>query len=418
MKIAVIIPIPYEGGTLRVGKSISKMLKQHLNDIGGGQVVFANPEGKYCLKNDLYDLIDAGIEVRNFSLKSISQADAQVILNKMGRSAALTASNYVIPHDGIYDFTDVDYWLFISDRIFGNLIPIQRTGIIATDYIQRYVPETFDQHMYENQKSFCYELIRNIRNADDAYAMTPGTLSDLKHYAGRRTCDLLPLVLDDSFADSAQEQAEAIEKQEAFIWVTNGSYHKNHINTLNGLIEYYKKGGRLKCIITGVNTHFFNPEFEKDPHAVHHHPYHKKVRKMIASNLSLKENLTIMGNVPDHHYVKLLKSSQFLLHSVIADNGTFSVIEAALLGIDSVSSRYPQQEFINETFGLDMTFFDPFNPKELSDALLKKSELNSSKSKINKSKIEQMIWRNQCKNFSEVVVKNMNQARTNGAFYA
>ena len=65
--------------------------------------------------------------------------------------------------------------------------------------------------------------------------------------------------------------------------------------------------------------------------------------------------------VNDSEYVAIVRNSQFLVHNVLADNGTFSVIEAAILGRPSMSSDYPQMRELNKQFELDLQFFDAFD---------------------------------------------------------
>lgn len=401
MKIGVFIPIHFPGGTLRLGKNIAKMLNHSLskNVNTHVKVIFGNPNSGYSLHEDLKDLLNEGIEVVDFRWKKISQLEARQLCQQMGRDADLKMDQYVVPTGGTSDFKDLDYWLFITDRIFDIFIPIKRSGIIATDYIQRYVPGIFDINDQRHYQAVPHRLIRNTRNADEAFALSPGTLGDLKVFAGCTEGTLLPLVVDDDFMQVKLGAASAkVEKKNQFVWVTNTTQHKNHVNTLKGLIEYYRRGGNLDCIVTGVQTDVFDPKWQGTAEGDTHLPYQKQIREMIAGNPELSSRIKIRGHVSDDRYIEELSQSYFLLHSVIADNGTYSIIEAARLGIPAVSSRYPQQEYICELFGIKPVFFDPFDSKDLAKSLLS-AQAGDFVSAINMEKIEKRLWKNMANEF-------------------
>lgn len=401
MKIGVFIPIYFPGGTLRLGKNVAKMLNRSLNDYVDTpvKIFFGNPNSGYSIQEDLGDLLREGIEVVDFRWKKIGRGEAYQLCQQMEREADLKMEEYVVPYCVGEDVTDLDYWLFITDRIFDIFIPIKRSGILTTDYIQRYVPEIFDIDDQRHYQAVPHRLIRNTRNADDTFALSPGTLKDLQVFAGCTDGKLLPLVVDDDFiqAKICMETSSA-EVKDQFVWVTNTTQHKNHVNTLNGLIEYYRRGGKWDCVVTGVETETFDPKWQNTAIGDTHLPYQRKIRDMIAKNPELSSRVKIRGHISDDKYIEELRHSQFLLHSVIADNGTYSIIEAARLGVPAVSSRYPQQEYICEIFGINPVFFDPLNSSDLADSLLS-AEKGNFVSAINMEKIEKRLWKNMAGEF-------------------
>ncbi|MDT4883679.1 hypothetical protein FQZ97_1197410 [compost metagenome] len=65
----------------------------------------------------------------------------------------------------------------------------------------------------------------------------------------------------------------------------------------------------------------------------------------------------------------MLSNAAFLWHAGRVDNGTFSVIEAASLGVPSLSSRYPAMEEIESQFSLNLAWMDASDPIAMAHAL-------------------------------------------------
>lgn len=364
MKVGILLPMHYEGGTFRLAKLYAKMLRLHAMKTGADlQVVFGNTEGKYDPQTDLRDLAELGIEIRHLEMRQLSaeQGLEYVDFLKLRReNLEGFRGQYAVPYDRGNGYMDCDFWFFMVDRIFGTVLPLKPFGIFATDFIQRYVPDIFEEQHYAKPE-FLTTLYRNFRNADLAFASTPGTARDLLSYVGRaKRTVVLDTLFDDSFIKHRREEGRKPEG-DYFVWATNGTIHKNHERALKALILYYEKhGGTLECRVTGVHTRFFDPSAAPEAREKFH-PYHRKINEMIAASPTLRSRVRIMGNMGDSEYQDMVAGSRFLWHNVLADNGTFSVIEAACMGIRSLSSRYPQQEFIDRSFGLGMKLFDPFD---------------------------------------------------------
>jgi glycosyltransferase involved in cell wall biosynthesis len=366
-KVAVMVPIYLEGGTLRMAKNFAKMVfteaKKNRDNI---QVVFGNPGYP---ESSLNDLIEMGIEVRPLTLKQISFKKASELAKSIpGNFHLIRKQEYCIPSDGDTGFLDCDSWIFISDRFNGILIPLRKTGIVVTDYIQRYVPQIVYMYEFEGKQNSMTTLIRNTRNSDFVFASTPGTFEDIKSYVGRKDGVYF---LDPVFEPGFLQTSNRVGKISSFdlpyfMWVTNASIHKNHMRALEALEIYYTKlNGLLKCVVTGSNTKFFDPDTPK----FKTWGYNSEVRDRIVKSSLLTNNIVFPGNVSDEKYFQLLKGARFLWHNVIADNGTYSVVEAAYCGIPSLSSDYPQQRYLDTQFKLNMEFFDPFSPEETAEKL-------------------------------------------------
>jgi glycosyltransferase involved in cell wall biosynthesis len=146
-----------------------------------------------------------------------------------------------------------------------------------------------------------------------------------------------------------------------FIWTTNLAPHKNHEKALEALRSYYERyGGTLECHVTGVNTKLL---FKSDASHL------KGLREIRSSSRALKEHLRVRGEMPDHAFRDELRNAAFLWHPGRTDNGTFSVIEAASLGVPALSSDYPAMHEINRQFSLNLNWADPDRPDDMARKL-------------------------------------------------
>ncbi|MCY1448867.1 hypothetical protein D9M71_655740 [compost metagenome] len=146
-----------------------------------------------------------------------------------------------------------------------------------------------------------------------------------------------------------------------FIWTTNATPHKNQENALKALEYYYAElSGSLHCVITGVNS----KKLLSDP------PKHlQEIAAHLESCEMLTEKISWHGELSDREYQRTLSNAAFLWHAGRVDNGTFSVIEAASLGIPSLSSRYPAMEEIDFQFSLNLAWMDANDPIAMANAL-------------------------------------------------
>ena len=58
------------------------------------------------------------------------------------------------------------------------------------------------------------------------------------------------------------------------------------------------------------------------------------------------------------------------MHPGFIDNGNMTAIEAAFLGVPTITGDYPAMRYYEETMKLNMLFFNPFQAKELSRLLI------------------------------------------------
>ena len=67
----------------------------------------------------------------------------------------------------------------------------------------------------------------------------------------------------------------------------------------------------------------------------------------------------------------MLEKAAFVLLPQYADNGNFTAVDAASLGIPSVCSDYPAQKYMNEYCGIPAIYFEPFSKDSLLNAIHK-----------------------------------------------
>jgi len=364
--IGVFLPACYRGGSLNGAKNIAKML--HLGSRSRDEainVIFSCVENEYNITKDFGDLLELGITVRETRWKIISKNAVENILKINGMPpVTLKHSEYSIPCFGKSHFDDCDFWLVVSDRVKKPLAPIKPYGIVIYDYIQRYVPQIFNDSFTD------IHFIATTRQANFVLTTTPTTREDAIQYAGLASerVILAPMEFDPYESSSHSTKMES----NYFLWPTNATQHKNHLNAIEALNLYYEKyDGNLAVIMTGQNTHYFI----NNKCNISLSLYFKEVIRLIEKYPTVKQNIKICGNLPIQDYINILQSAKFLWHPTLIDNGTYAVIEAACHNIPSLSSKYPQMRYMNERFNLGLNFCDATQPDDMA-IQLKEMEIN------------------------------------------
>jgi len=405
-RLAVLLPHAYLGGTIRLLLN----LVRHLAARWSGPVVLGVPADHLeTIAADLAVLRRElpGLEVRGLWWRQLWPDEARGLAAEAGLDVGRWISGrYQVPGDGATDFLDCAFWLFVSDRLAYPLVPLRPYAVFVTDHLQRYVPEIFHEMAYVTPESAAWNFLRNVRNADLVVATSRDTADDAIGYAGALGPVVrLPTTLDvDHFERLAMTAAagdrddEMLPQRPFFVWVTNSSPHKNQFRMLRAIDRVLRElGGSLDVVVTGVWTDLFDPDLPAERRLGRepqwNTPHVRRVREAVAAlGPAVRRRLTFLGAVPDPAYARVLRSARFLAHNVIADNGTFSVIEAALLGTPAVSSDYPQMREIDEAFGLGLRFFDPFDEAATAEALVAGESLPSPCGSVAR-RIRDRSWR-------------------------
>jgi glycosyltransferase involved in cell wall biosynthesis len=351
-RIAVILPAAYRGGTLRGAKLLAEAL--HLGSrLAGSEadVVFGHLDDADLYRDADFADLPKHIARRPYRWRLLKGDAATRAMHYAGHASFVGEGEYVLPDDGINDFLDCAFWIFVSDRFERPLLPIRRYALVVYDYQQR----------YENVLSLPLSsmLIDMARKAEKVLVTTEFTRRDALQFAGiaANKLHLVPMLVP-RLRYPARHQAD---RPGYFLWTTNRGPHKNHQNALRALAQYYEEhGGRLECRVSGVGT---DALLESDL------PHLEPLASLRSGSRALRQRLKLLGEVSEARYLALLSGAEFLWHAGRADNGTFSVIEAAQLGVPALSSDYPAMREIDSAFQLSLAWMDPCDPAEMARQL-------------------------------------------------
>lgn len=371
-RIGIVLPEGYTGGVLDYSIGLARALKTGIENAGDPvDLIFAHAEHANFERRDYFKpLRDMGIPVRKFSWQGIDAYRAKEILGLKGiggRAAEFPNVPYVIPQDGIAFFSDCDFLLFTADRFAAYPLILQPYGVIAHDYVQRYIPQVMDPSV----EPF---ILQATRRAKAVFTTTAVTAQRAVQYGGisKDRVHLIPLFFvtsQDAFLSVPQEigKADAVKEKPYFVWNTNPSEHMMHLQALEGLMKYYDAGGSLVCRITGARTEWFSPKFEQLDLST---PYSKQVRELIASNKNLRKNIKVMGEMPKGSYERVLENAAFFFHPGTADNGNMTAYDAAVRGVPTISNDYQAMRYYEDVLHLNIRFFDVMDEDSVAQALL------------------------------------------------
>lgn len=367
LRVAVLDPVGFRGGQARALQLVAEALYQGSRAAGTpAEVVIGYLDTARHQAHDFKELRPE-IKMRPFVWRLMSSGEARRALVYAGVSLPeKLESTYQVPDDGINQFYDCDLWVFISDRLEKPLLPLRPYALVVYDYIQRYQPGILPQ---EANLAF----LRTARMANGVLVTTQFTRADAIQYAGvapQRVHKVPMLAPDFSRVENTRDITPDVEPY--FIWTSNSAIHKTHANAVKALRIYYEElGGTLRCLLTGFNTQaILNGDY----------PHLEPVRDMLAQSQALQSKLAALGDLPDSRYRSLLAHAQFLWHPAQIDNGTFSVVEAAYLGVPSLSSDYPAMREMDEHYSLGLSWCDPDDPYQMA-AQLKRMERESDQMK-------------------------------------
>ena len=362
-RIGILLTEGYTGGVLDYTLRFMKCMLRGIEESGKEiDLVFGYLDhDNFKAKDYFYEIEEAGISVRTFTWKKVSEEYLDNVMKYRGWHKTYLEGEYCLADDGIHFFEDCDFLILSVANIPANFFTIKPYAVVAHDYIQRYVPELYGNFYEKN-------VIDLERNAEAVIVMTQPALEDGIQYAGLKKdkLRLTPLMFDAVYLEDDKHALEQTAR-DYFVWSTNTQRHKNHIMALNALAQYYVKGGKLACYITGTSTMELNPEKMYDDS----NSYICKIRRMIEEDPLLKENLVFCGNMDKEKYYRVLKHAKFFMHPGITDNGNMTAIDAAFLGVPTITSDYPAMRYYEEKMKLKMCFFDPFKAEELIHLLIR-----------------------------------------------
>jgi glycosyltransferase involved in cell wall biosynthesis len=369
MRIAVILPERYRGGTLRGAKNVARMLRLGAQSAGDDLTVsfgYIDDPNIYS-SDDFNDLRELGIACRPFRLELAAASGLNpYLIEWFHQFPENPTPNYVLFNDGITNFEECDFWIVVSDRVSSPIPPHRRYAVVTYDYIQRYVPEIFGTSPETDQYWILVEMYaRFARSAAFVICTTEQTKSDCLAVAGA-TPDrvrVFPMEFDPLDLPTGGSREDAAPYA---LWTTNTTEHKNHLNVIKGLERFFLENpaSELQVRISGAYTDLFSGRFKGKPHF--DNQYIALVRRTLEESSTLRKRVKILGNVSDTEYTAQLSAAAFCLHGAKYDNGTFAVLEAAWHAVPCLSSDYPAMREMSRRFSVPLTYFDPFQPDTLA----------------------------------------------------
>lgn len=388
-KIVFIMPANNYGGVFDVSIRLLLSLKKGIDENHGNiDVYFAH------LKDDENDekfdiLRNNGIFVKEFWYEEVNKTELIKIVKLMGIHYSddlyfndLIPQKAVVIRDGGNDYMDYDRVVFLNDSAPLNYFSFVPYSVLVHDYIQRYVPDIFSKKSVESKLNF-------QRSASEVIVMSDTQYKDAIQYGGISKECLIKI----PFLFNTKLKITKKINEDYFIWPTNVQIHKNHINSLKALENYYDKGGKIKCKITGVDTKYFLPNANIPNN--YNCEYIKKIQLLINNSESLRKNIEICGNLDKQAYINYVGNSKFVFHPGYADNGNLGLIDGLALNVPGLSSKYPASQEYSKITGYDFCFFDYNNVKDIEEKLFyMEKNWKTYKSNIRKININKLSYEN------------------------
>jgi glycosyltransferase involved in cell wall biosynthesis len=367
-RIAVIVPIPYGGGSLRGAKLLAQSIA-----VGSTQmeesvdVVLGYLEGSIDNEKLEFSEFNNSVKTRVYRWSILTPDEAFRSMAYAGLEFTPSAETYQIPNDGMNQFLDCDLWIFISDRLENPVLPIRPYICMVYDYLQR-----FEAIL---SSYFADRILNASYNSQQVFVTTNFTRQQAINYAGIPTEKVLrlPMLVPEFHVNNQKEEDR--NNPNYFVWTTNLAPHKNHQKAFEALRIYYESlDGKLSCHVTGVNTaRLLKTDL----------PHLKALNNLWSSSQLLRSRVKFLGELPDLIFQKKLFGSAFLWHPARMDNGTFSVIEAAYLRVPSLSSDYPAMREIDSQFSLNLDWMDPYDSQNMALQLKKmETQYNDRREKL------------------------------------
>lgn len=374
-RVAVILPVAYRGESLRGALALAKALYLGSRQWGeDADVVFVHLDDPATYPDDVFVDLQDNIARRAFNWRILSAAESRRAMRYAGfQGWEPSHDNYMVPDDGMQQLLDCDLWLIVSDRLSFPVLPMKPVVLMIYDYLQRY--EDLLSHGTD------MPFLNAARHASRVLVTTKFTQKDAIQYAGVDPNNVCKVpMLAPEFPIHEAGVANDTGAPSFFLWTINAAPHKNHMRAAEALQIYYEElDGELDCRVTGVNS---KGMLASDL------PHLKAMATAFQRSKPLRKHVKWMGELPDIQYRRLLSRASFLWHAGRIDNGTFSVIEAACLGVPSLSSDYPAMREIDEQFSLNLAWMNPDSLREMAEQLKRMEEEATARRKYLPSKAD------------------------------
>jgi hypothetical protein len=398
-RLAVVMPGALAGTKLRTALDLVKMLQLGARTHETGiDVVVSAP---VALHQELAELAEHGVQIRPLRWKTIrGEAQAIAELVSSGIAMKLEHAVYAQPVDGGNDLLDCDTWLVVGDEVPAPLLPIRPYGALLFDMPQRYVPELFDD---DHRRHQAQTSIPFARNAKYVLVATPSALADVNAYAGvpRRKIQQSPLF----FELPPVCAAPSLFHEGYFVWHVDDDFN-NLQNTLEGLVRYFARVEKpLNGVVMAPRARPADRDVSKSdtPRVTV-----DAIRDAISAEPELRGRLRFPASETKHDRGRIVRHARFVLHANVHGGGSLSAVDAAAQGVRTLSARYPAMEFVNQSCGLAMAFFDPRDPDDLARGLAELTSLETAARLPDRAFLDAFHWRHAAADVCSLVFSHLN----------
>ena len=351
-RVAIVLPVRDRGDSLRNAKLLAEAVWSGSRQAGeDAEVVLAYPEGpNWAADGNELDKWDAGlpsfISRRTFKWQRLDLNSSRRAMQYAGHADWVELSpRYRMPDDGMHELSDCDLWIVLSDRLPRPILPLRPYALMVDEYSQRSDFSKGSNTIFLEASGAAECVLVTTRFTERL--VRGGVARDKVHRLPMLTPGFTPLAL-----------AKVKGGKPYFLWTTSLNGHKNHHSAIRTLREYYEGlDGRLNCHIIGVESAYLRKGQLRRL---------KPLTALAAQNSVLSGRVRILGELPDTLYRAQLAGAAFLWHPAQPDNGNLRVVDAAALGVPSLSSRYPAMDEINERFDLNLAWMESDRPSEMA----------------------------------------------------
>lgn len=152
----------------------------------------------------------------------------------------------------------------------------------------------------------------------------------------------------------ARKIADDYGLPECFFYMPNQFWmHKNHLRVIEALGILRQRGIPTVVAASGKQADYRNPDYFNS-------------LQVMAKQLGVENDFYVLGLIPYHHVIALMRASVALLNPSLSEGWSTSVEEARALGTPMVLSDLAVHK---EQMGNLATYFDRYSPQSLANVL-------------------------------------------------
>ena len=226
------------------------------------------------------------------------------------------------------------------------------------DFQYLYYPEMFTLDDYKGYS----QAAKNIAQYADRIILNSNAVRDdflriePKHADKLLVLPFVAWIEDDFYADNVEMVARQYHLPDKFFYLPNQFWkHKNHKVVLEALMLARSVLPDLTIVSTGVLEDYRDRQYPSEFVAS-------------VSSQGVRDNFILLGVIPRRHVYGLMRRSLAVLQPSLFEGWSSSIEEAKSLGKQVIASNIPVHREQNAP---DANYFDPSNPQQLADLLVK-----------------------------------------------